>query len=184
MRDHMPIPGPCACGNTEIRHHIQSTIKGAGHEATELRWCPKCGHATATTGRDDETYRQLRERADGEWAAAQVEPEPTGSPPQLDAISPRARRVLAAICLLGPKHSTTQNLALAASLAPSQVLPAMDTLREKGIISRTHPATWWPTHDWHAVLDLAMSMAEVSIALDTLPLRPLTATPQPEGATA
>ncbi|MDP2359301.1 MAG: hypothetical protein Q8O14_00915 [bacterium] len=176
MRDRMPTPGPCACGNTDIRHHIQSTIKGAEHEATELRWCPKCGHATATIGRADETYRQLRERADGEWAAA--------SPPQLDAISPRARRVLAAICLLGPKHSTTQNLVLATSLAPSQVLPAMDTLKEKGIIVSTQDATWWPTHDWQSVLDLAMSMAEVSIALDTLPLRPLSAIPQPEGATA
>jgi hypothetical protein len=195
MRDRMPTPGPCACGNTDIRHHIHSTIKDAGHEATELRWCPQCGRATATSGRDDETYRQLRERADGEWAAAQVEHPPAGSPPQLDAIGPRARRVLAAICLLGSQRSATRGLAVATGLSPRQVVHALETLQAKGFIRRTRwstppnddvvqPATWWPTLDWQSVLDLALCMAEVSKDLDTRLSHPYPATPQPEGATA
>jgi hypothetical protein len=82
-------------------------------------------------------------------------------------------RVLAGICLLGPQRSATRGLSIVTGLSPAQVLRALEVLDTLGAISRTRwstpptggtelPATWWPRPAWHAVLGLAMDIAELA----------------------
>ncbi|MDP2361987.1 MAG: hypothetical protein Q8O14_14765 [bacterium] len=164
--------------------------------AVELRWCPACGRAIACVGRYNETYEQLRHRADAEWIAAQAPADGLLRPTTaLDGLGPTHRRVLGAICLMGPQRSATRGLSLVTRLSTTQVVNALAALQAMGIIGRTSwstppaegtelPATWWPMPAHHDVLGLAMDIADLTGAVD-LHLRTLgqpaaTAIPQTE----
>lgn len=167
----LPVPGPCACGCANVRHTLHSLVTNeqGHHDATELRWCPRCGRVTATSSRPEETYRGLRDRADHEWNVAQV------AASRADALSHRLgildateRRVLAAICHLGAGQAQPPAIAGTAGLAAPAVTAALDRLHQAGLITRTLThhlglpiAGWWPASPLHGLLALALEIVEL-----------------------
>ena len=94
-------------------------------------------------------------------------------PVRLEDLTRTCRRVLAAICLLGPNHSCAESLLAITRLAPGRLEAELRRLEEQGLVTRlrhTGPGdggeAWWPTPAWHARLEPVLDFTDLVPAVE------------------
>lgn len=99
--------------------------------------------------------------------------KPAGEQRHLEDLAAQHRRVLAAICLLGARHSQAGNLVAVTRLSPTRLADTLRRLEAAGVVTRLRQKVsgmgeeaWWPTTAWHASLAPVLEFADLVPAVE------------------
>lgn len=96
-----------------------------------------------------------------------------GEQRHLEDLADKDLRVLAAICLLGARHSQAGNLVAVTRLSPTRLADTLRRLEAAGVVTRLRQKAsgmgdeaWWPTTAWHASLAPVLEFADLVPAVE------------------